>query len=73
MDHGADFGWKNLSMCTGFEVNEEREHRKQQKKLRIQQVRGRWERDHVEWVRCEVVGWGEDVERYIQNHMTASG
>jgi hypothetical protein len=64
MDHGAEFGWKDLSMCTEF--------KKRQKRLQIEQIRGRWKKDKVEFIECGVVGWGEDVERFIQRRITTS-
>jgi hypothetical protein len=72
MDHGAEFGWKDLSMCTEFNVNEEREQQKRQKRLQIEQIRGCWKKDKVEFIECGVVGWGEDVERFIQRRISTS-
>jgi hypothetical protein len=73
MDHGTDFGWKDLSMCTGFRLDEEREVQKRQKRQLVEMVRRRWKRDKVEFVDCELFGWEEDVERYFQRRITGSG
>ena len=72
MDHGEDFGWKGISMCDKFPVNEERERRKLQKRRCVEDIRGRWRKEKVEWVKCDVVGWGEDIERIVQRHITGS-
>jgi Dual specificity phosphatase, catalytic domain len=70
IDHGEDFGWKGLSLCLEFPIDEEREQKKRVKRRRLEDVRGRWKKEKVEWVKCVVVGWGEDIERIVQRHIT---
>ena len=70
IDHGQGFGWKGVSMCTQLAVDEEREWRKVQKRKRIEDVHGRWRKEKLEWVKCDVIGWGEDIERIVQRHIT---
>lgn len=70
IDHGWQFGWKNLSMCTTFEVNKPREEKKRQRRLNIEDVRERWKKDNKKFLRCDIVGWNEDVERYFQQRIS---
>jgi hypothetical protein len=70
MDHGEDFGWKGLSLCDQFPIDKERERRKLQKRRRVEDIRERWRKEKVEWVKCYAVGWGEDIERIVQRHIT---
>jgi len=72
MDHGEEFGWKGLSLCEKFPVDEERERKKLLKRRCVEDIRGRWRKEKVEWVTCNVVGWGEDIERIVQRHITGS-
>lgn len=70
MDHGESFGWKGLSMNTQFTVNEEYERKKRLKRRCVEDIRGKWRDEGVEWVKCDVIGWGEDIERIVQRWIT---
>jgi hypothetical protein len=72
MDHGENFGWKGLSMCEDFQIDEEREKRKRQKRRHVEDVRTSWKKAGIEWTRCRVIGWGEDVERIVQRRITGT-
>ena len=72
MDHGEEFGWKGLSLSETFPVDEERERKKLLKRRCVEDIRGRWRKEKVEWVTCNVIGWGEDIERIVQRHITGS-
>jgi Dual specificity phosphatase, catalytic domain len=72
IDHGVDFGWKGLSMCVDFPVDEEREQKKRLKRRCMEDVRERWKKEKLEWVNCSLIGWGEDIERIVQRHITGT-
>ena len=73
MDHGEEFGWNDLSMCKSFVSNEEREKKKRLKRRQVEDIRERWKERNVEWVKCGVVNWDEDIERIVQWHITGNG
>lgn len=72
MDHGDEFGWKGLSMCQNIRVDEEREQKKHKKRKSMEKMRRKWKRENVEWVKCSMVGWNEDIERIVQRHITGA-
>jgi Dual specificity phosphatase, catalytic domain len=72
MDHGEEFGWKELSMCKELEIDKEYQKRKREKRRKMEKLRGKWKKENVEWVQCSVIGWGEDIERILQRHITST-
>jgi hypothetical protein len=70
IDHGPDFGWRGLSMCSQVQLDEAFEQRKREKRLRVKDVRKRWKEEDIEWVRCELAGWDETVERLVQQQLS---
>jgi len=70
MDHGEHFGWQQLSMCKDFVVSADVELGKSQRRKGAEEVRRKWKKERVEWARCAVVDWGEDIERLVQRHIS---
>ena len=75
IDHGDDFGWRDLSMCknlTGPSTIEELKSQRIKAKRRttIESVRKKWKLENVEWARCAVAAWDEDMERLAQRHFS---
>jgi len=70
MDHGEQFGWQQLSMCKEFVVSTDVETAKGQRRKNGEEIRKKWRKEHVEWARCVVVDWGEDIERLVQRHIS---
>lgn len=72
MDHGAEFGWRGLSMFTDVAFDESKEEGKRKRRKRRDDIREKWKKNKVQWVKCKHVGWEEDFERLVQKHITAS-
>ena len=71
MDHGAEFGWRKLSMCRDFQMDQLKEALKRKRRQRTEKIRGNWKSKRVEWVRCSIIGWDEGVERQFQEKISA--
>ena len=70
IDHGADFGWRGLSMFSEFKFDEAKEETKRKRRKRLDEIKQKWKRENIQWVKCKHVGWGEDFERLVQKHIT---
>lgn len=67
MDHPGEFGWRGLSLCDGPRlVDEMSEVRKRARREEVERIKRKWRNDKVEWVPCRLVGWNEEVERFLQ-------
>ena len=70
MDHGEDFGWQNLSMCRDFIILTDIEAVKRKRRERVEHIREKWKKENIEWARCAVIDWGEDIERLVQGYVS---
>jgi len=70
IDHSPDFGWKGLSMCDEFQIDEAYETKKKTRRFVKEAVKQKWKEEGVEWVSCNVIGWDEQVERFVQRQLS---
>lgn len=71
MDHGADFGWRGLTMFSDVMFDESKEEEKRKRRKRRDDILNTWKTNNVQWVKCKHIEWGEDVERLVQKHLSA--